>query len=184
MNIKNDNYINLPNFVSLFRIIMILPMIYFIINENQLGIIIVVFFSFLSDYLDGYFARRLNIITEFGKIIDPLADKLFIIAVVVTLFLMNKIDLIFFLMIILRDLLIFLGGLYITSKIGYVLPSNKLGKLTVNILALNLFFILLNFQFYLNYFRLISIFFIVISFFSYLYRAYVILHEETKILKL
>jgi len=70
MNIKNDNYINLPNFVSLFRIIMILPMIYFIINENQLGIIIVVFFSFLSDYLDGYFARRLNIITEFGKIID------------------------------------------------------------------------------------------------------------------
>lgn len=179
MNIKKDNYNNLPNLVSLFRIIMILPVVYFISNDNQLGIIVVVFFSFVSDYLDGYFARKLNIITEFGKIIDPLADKLFIIAVVVTLFLFDKIDLIFFLFIILRDLLIFLGGLYITPKIGYVLPSNKLGKLTVNILALNLFFILINFQFYLEYFRLLSIFFIIISFFSYLYRAYSILKEKS-----
>jgi phosphatidylglycerophosphate synthase len=70
-----------------------------------------------------------------------------------------------------RDLLIFLGGLYVTPKLGYVLPSNKLGKLTVNILALNLFLILINVDFYIFELKIISSFFIIISFISYLLRV-------------
>ena len=48
-------------------------------------------FGALTDFLDGYFARRLNQVTEFGKIIDPLADKVCIGIIITKLFLINQI---------------------------------------------------------------------------------------------
>ena len=85
----------------------------------------------LTDVLDGYLARKLNQVTEVGKIIDPLADKAAMAVIVVKLFSIGEISAFFFLLIIIRDLLIFIGGIYVSKKLGRVLPSNKLGKLTV-----------------------------------------------------
>ena len=179
MNLELKNNINLPNIISLIRIILIIPMIIFMQSQNQLGIIIVVILGVASDYLDGYFARKYNIITELGKIIDPLADKVFIGLTVAFMYIFGYLELWFILLVLGRDVLIFLGGLYVTPKLGYVLPSNKLGKLTVNILALNLFLILINVDFYIFEFKLLSSFFIIISFISYLLRVIQILKSNT-----
>ncbi len=81
--------------------------------------------------LDGYLARKLNQVTEVGKIIDPLADKAAMAVIVIKLYMINEISAFFFFTIISRDLIIFIGGLFVSNILGKVLPSNKLGKITV-----------------------------------------------------
>lgn len=175
-NIKEN--LNLPNIISFIRLILVIPMVIFISNNDQRGIVTVVLLAFISDYLDGYTARKYNIITEFGKVIDPLADKVFVGLTVVFMYVYGYIELWFFSLVLGRDMLIFLGGLYVTPKLGYVLPSNMLGKVTVNILALNLFLLLMGIDFYIMELTYLTSIFIVISFFSYLLRVMKLLKEQ------
>lgn len=135
-NIKFEKIYTLSNFISLLRILLIIPTLYFLskIMEHdsyRIYVLLMFFFAYVSDLLDGFFARKFNEISELGKIIDPLADKIFVIAVVIQLFIYKEISSLYFLVIILRDLLIFLGGIFVSKKIGKVLPSNLLGKITV-----------------------------------------------------
>lgn len=94
-------------------------------------ILALILIAFASDLLDGFVARKRNQISELGKIIDPLADKVLVALIVINLFFMDMIPAFFFWLIILRDIFIFLGGFFIKQKIGKVLPSNLLGKATV-----------------------------------------------------
>lgn len=91
-----------------------------------------------TDFLDGYLARRLHQVTDFGKIIDPLADKIGIGIVALCLLLTEDIPLWFFVVVLGRDALIFLGGVYINRRKGIVPQSNMAGKIAVNIIALYL----------------------------------------------
>lgn len=98
-------------------------------------------FAALTDLLDGYLARIMNEVSEFGKIIDPLADKIAVGVVCLILMVQGKVPLWFFVVAISRDILIFLGGLYIRRKRGVTLQSNMFGKWTVTSVA---FFILIS----------------------------------------
>jgi CDP-diacylglycerol--glycerol-3-phosphate 3-phosphatidyltransferase len=92
----------------------------------------------LTDILDGYFARKRNEISELGKIIDPLADKISVITITFLLLLKGILPLWFFIVILSRDLIILLGGLYIKKKYEVILQSNWIGKLTVFIIGFTL----------------------------------------------
>jgi len=92
----------------------------------------------LTDILDGYFARKRNEISELGKIIDPLADKISVITITFLLLLKGILPLWFFIVILSRDLIILLGGLYIKKKYEVILQSNWTGKLTVFIIGFTL----------------------------------------------
>ncbi len=70
---------NIPNIISLSRIILIFPIIYFLEIENQIIVWLLILFSGVTDFLDGYLARKLNILSKTGAILDPLADKIIII---------------------------------------------------------------------------------------------------------
>ncbi len=98
-----------------------------------------------TDALDGYFARKFNEISDFGKIIDPLADKIGIGIVVVMLTIYGDIPLWFTLLILIRDLIIFFAGLYIKSKTGIILPSLLSGKVAVTFLTFTLVFAVLQY---------------------------------------
>jgi CDP-diacylglycerol--glycerol-3-phosphate 3-phosphatidyltransferase len=143
-------FFNISNALSFFRLLLAIPL-WFLLDDlensgTKLIILIVAFTAIVSDFLDGYFARKLNQITETGKIIDPLADKVITAAVVIKLFLIGQLPATLFYMIIGRDILIFLGGIILSAKLGKVLPSNMLGKITVTVLALLLLLIILNFD--------------------------------------
>ncbi len=94
------------------------------------------FSLYLSDLADGYLARKFNQITEFGKIIDPLADKVCIGLIVLSLVQQGDLPIWYVGIVIGRDLIILTAGAYLSSKIKFVLPSNKLGKYTVTSIAL------------------------------------------------
>lgn len=93
----------------------------------------------VTDKLDGVFARKYNQVTEWGKILDPIADKIGMGIVAIVLVRLGLIPLWFVIGLVGRDLLILAGGIYIKRSRGVVLQSNLLGKWTIGALALTMF---------------------------------------------
>jgi cardiolipin synthase (CMP-forming) len=146
MKIEFKKINTFSNYISLFRIVLAIPIFYYISNINDIVgaryiLLSLYFLAYLSDIADGYFARKLNQVSELGKIIDPFADKVLIILVVTYLYYYEIIPSFYFWVIILRDIVIFSGGILVSKKIGKVLPSNYLGKITV--LSIGFFIIII-----------------------------------------
>jgi CDP-diacylglycerol--glycerol-3-phosphate 3-phosphatidyltransferase len=93
----------------------------------------------LTDKFDGLLARKYGYESEWGRILDPLADKAGVAAVALVLLKLGDIPLWFVIALLARDLLIFLGGLFLKAKRGVVLGSNQTGKWAIGIIALALF---------------------------------------------
>ena len=70
---------NLPNYITSIRLIFTIPLIIFLETNNILFVWIIILFGGITDYLDGYIARKFKLKTKIGAILDPLADKVFII---------------------------------------------------------------------------------------------------------
>ena len=104
----------------------------------SLAVLLFIVLLWLSDIMDGYFARRRNEISELGKIIDPLADKISVVTITFLLLWKEILPLWFFIIIVLRDLIILAGGLYVKKKYSVVLQSNWTGKLTVFVIGFTL----------------------------------------------
>ncbi|MGE5350882.1 MAG: CDP-alcohol phosphatidyltransferase family protein [Acidobacteriota bacterium] len=138
--IRIRDFYTRSNLLSLTRLLLSVP-VFFLLSrmENSVSyrieIIAILVFAAATDFLDGYLARKYNEISEAGKIIDPLADKVLVGVVAIQLFLLGYVPPIYFFSVIGRDLIIFLGGIYVTNKLGKVLPSNLLGKITVTFIA-------------------------------------------------
>ncbi len=136
MKIQIKQINTFSNYISLSRILLAIPIYYFVSNieaieHSRIILLVLYILAYITDLLDGYFARRNNEITELGKIIDPLADKILVIMIVTYLYYFNLLPSYYFWIIILRDLIIFTGGIFVSNKLGKVLPSNYFGKFTV-----------------------------------------------------
>ena len=142
---------NLPNILTIFRIILI-PIILSLIlldtqNTNLFAFIAFIVAS-LSDYFDGYLARKYNLTSNFGTMLDPIADKLLVILVGFILCYrgdINGIHLIPFLLIVSRE--VFISGIreylsQLDEKIS--LPVSNLGKYKAAMQMLALFCLLLD----------------------------------------
>jgi cardiolipin synthase (CMP-forming) len=176
--IKLKEINTVSNYLSILRLLLAIP--FWILLDHfdspyfrQMLFALILFASF-TDIMDGYLARKMNQITEFGKIIDPLADKVCIGLIVTKLFFIHQIPSYYFFLIIGRDILIFVGGILLTKKLGRVLPSNMLGKITVLIIGIVIILILLNADRSMIYYKIIygiSLLLIVASFVGYSIRA-------------
>jgi CDP-diacylglycerol--glycerol-3-phosphate 3-phosphatidyltransferase len=142
-------------------------------------IVIVLLIAASTDYLDGYFARRFNKVSELGKIIDPLADKALIGVIVLLLYIKGEISDFFITITLGRDILIFLGGMYVSIKVGKVIPSDMIGKITVTVIGFFLLSVILKLEIYQNatyvILEYLSIALIFISFINYTVRGIKIL---------
>jgi len=119
------------NLISLSRFLLLIPTIILLLRENYSFSVLFIILIWISDLLDGYTARKRHEISEFGKIIDPLADKICIAAIAIVMMLKGILPLWFVSMAIFRDLIILFGGLYLKSRKNIVLQSNRLGKIAV-----------------------------------------------------
>lgn len=129
-----ENKWTISNFLSALRLLLAIPIAILVSSaapEQRLFGVMLILIAVLSDIFDGMLARKLNQVTEFGKIIDPLADKIGVAIVAVVLAQQGRLPVWFLLLLIVRDMLIFLGGMYIKKVKGILLQSNLVGKLAV-----------------------------------------------------
>jgi len=178
MKYKSSEILTISNGISFLRFLLVIPLWFLLDNYNTENVRYITFalciFAASTDILDGYLARKLNQVTEVGKIIDPLADKTAMAVIVIKLFMIGEISPFYFFTIILRDLIIFIGGIFVAKQLGKVLPSNKLGKITVLFIGSVVLLILIglnrdNWIFQFIYYSSIVLMFT--SLFAYIYRA-------------
>lgn len=122
---------NLANKITIFRVFLI-PVFMIVLysgnpNSNIYAGIIFIFAS-LTDTLDGYIARSRNLITDFGKFVDPLADKLLVSAALISLVGMQKIPAWVVVVIIAREFTI-TGFRTIAASEGVTIAASKWGKI-------------------------------------------------------
>jgi CDP-diacylglycerol--glycerol-3-phosphate 3-phosphatidyltransferase len=113
------------------RVFFAYPMYYFISIQENIMVLILALVAFGTDLMDGYLARKLNQITVFGKIIDPVADKICIIGGLIGLTVYQNFPVWITGLIVGRDILILVGGLLLFIRHRDVLSSNQPGKFTV-----------------------------------------------------
>lgn len=165
--------------LSISRIALVGPVAYCLVSDfpnSRLWAAFLFLLGVTTDFLDGYLARHLHQVTEFGKIIDPVADKIGVAGVALVLFYLGSIPLWYFLFVVVRDALIFVGGVYIRSKKNIVVQSNMPGKVAVNLVALFLILSFLQFD-SLETFRLVvlwtSVVMMVFSVVTYAQRLFI-----------
>ena len=76
---------HIPNLITIARLILLLPFLYTLLNNNYQASFYIFFFAGFSDGLDGYLARLLNQTSKLGILLDPIADKLLIASVIIVL---------------------------------------------------------------------------------------------------
>lgn len=129
----------LSNAISFSRVFVAFPVVWLHYNNNlqaDLLIISLIIYGVISDYLDGLVARRTNTISEMGKMIDPVADKLCALTLFVYTVWLGWVPVWFLIFAIIRDSLIMAGSYYIKKRYDKVAMSITSGKISVNLLAL------------------------------------------------
>ncbi len=123
---------NLPNMLSLLRLCMVplFVIVYFsgMQNAHVLALLVYALATF-TDFLDGYLARKQNCITNLGKVLDPLGDKMLTTAVLVCLLIDKVIPGWIVLIVVAKEAMMGIGGLLIHRKAKVEIPpSNYIGK--------------------------------------------------------
>ncbi|MCR4929610.1 MAG: CDP-diacylglycerol--glycerol-3-phosphate 3-phosphatidyltransferase [Lachnospiraceae bacterium] len=144
---------NLPNRLTVLRIIAIPFFIFFLMTNFvpfskwiAFGLFII---ASLTDFLDGYIARKYNLVSDFGKFADPLADKLLVCSALICLLAADKINFLIVLVIISRDFIISGFRLVAASK-GVVIAADMSGKVKTALQMVMILMIIaqINFLFY------------------------------------
>lgn len=124
---------HIPNILTIFRIILV-PLLLWLVYINQIQnyiiwVTAIFIIASITDYFDGMLARKFNVISNFGKIMDPLADKLLVISALAVLYNpMHFIGLIVVLIIVIREVgITILRDYYVKKKI--YIAANNWGKI-------------------------------------------------------
>ena len=131
--VTTDRIATPSNLVSMFRMLLVIPLVLLFDQPrtNQLMIAAVMLLAYASDLVDGWVARKFGGESSFGRIIDPLADKVVVIALVLLMADARLLPLWFVIVVIARDVIIFTAGMYLRHRSGILAQSTVLGKATV-----------------------------------------------------
>ena len=116
--------LNIPNLLSIFRLFLVFPLILFLEINRPFYVFILIIIGGLTDYFDGLIARKYNLKTRLGAILDPLSDKVLYLIPLVFICRNNIIPFWSLALILFRELII--SSLRNTTKDG--LPASQLGK--------------------------------------------------------
>lgn len=125
----NDRIVTIPNLLSVVRLLLVPVFLWLVLGPKQdEWALLVLVFSGITDYLDGNLARRFNQTSALGAILDPVADRLFILAVVVGLWMRDIIPWWLMLVLPLRDIFLFSLVPFLRTRGYSSLPVHFLGK--------------------------------------------------------
>ena len=119
---------NIPNILTMLRFVLIPFILYFLSIDNYILTFVFLTLSGITDVLDGFIARKFNFITDFGKLIDPLADKATQLLTLGALVLKNIIPLWILGLLVLKEFVMIAGASFLYGK-ELVVSSKWYGKL-------------------------------------------------------
>ena len=125
---KTSDLVTIPNIITYVRFVLIIPFVYFFLAEQYIYAAICIGLSGLSDCFDGMAARKLNQVTPLGKILDPIADKVTLFAVVICMVIYVPMVLPILVTLLVKDLLMLLGGADLIKKRLTPPSANWYGK--------------------------------------------------------
>lgn len=127
---------NIPNMLTILRFILI-PFIFIsVISKHYLIGLIIFTISAITDILDGYIARKYNFITDIGKLIDPLADKLTQISLLLALTILKILPLWILIIVFIKECAMVISASVLYSKKDVVVYSKWYGKLATSLFYL------------------------------------------------
>lgn len=119
---------NLANKITLARILLVPLVMFFLLTLHEWAALFVFLLAALTDGLDGYVARKHRLVTNMGKFLDPLADKLLISAVLIALVQLQRLDAWMATIIICREFAV-TGLRLVGAADGLVIAASRMGKL-------------------------------------------------------
>ena len=121
--------VTIPNILSLFRLLLI-PVFFVLLLTGHLGwALVLIAVSAITDFVDGYVARHFNQVTRLGQLLDPAADRLFILTTLLGLGLVGVLPWWFIAVIVARDVLLLVLGVVLANHRFGPLPVHHLGKM-------------------------------------------------------
>ncbi len=171
--IKFSDFFLPPNLLSELRMLLVIPIIYFLSSDIRgahyiiLGLLVL---AGLTDFFDGFLARRLNQITRLGLIMDPLSDKVVTIALLIGLILHREFPIWLALAIMGRDLIILIAAASMAGKTDEIPPSDLYGKFYFASVAFLLVSSILHYKFGQTLFEIITIILLPVTMISYGFR--------------
>lgn len=141
------NIFTIPNIISFFRLLLIpvFAIIYF--NDNiayrYFWCIFIVLISGLSDVVDGVIARKCNMVSDLGKILDPIADKLTQVVLILCLLMNYPVLLPMFCILFLKELFTLFTSIYVLSNGTKPISARWWGKLSTIVIFITMFYAVL-----------------------------------------
>ena len=154
---------NIPNSLSVLRIFMVPAFIYYFFSDsgNSMTIsFIIVLLAGFTDVLDGIIARKFNLITKIGIVLDPLADKMMLMTVLVSMTVKDMLPIWIMVIVALKELTMILGALMLHNKHEIVMPANVYGKAA----TLSFYVAILAVAFHFKYYMLFMGIFVILTF--------------------
>jgi len=112
------NWTHLPNIITSIRLILLIPLSIYLIDEDYQTALAIFFIAGCSDALDGFLAKKFNWVSRFGSILDPIADKALLVVTMAILTMNQKFTLLFFSAVAARDIYIVLGAYIYYRRVG------------------------------------------------------------------
>lgn len=112
------NWTQLPNIITSIRLLLLIPLSYYLVVEQYQPALIIFFVAGFSDALDGFLAKKFDWVSRFGSILDPIADKALLVVTMAILTLNQKISVLLFSCVAIRDIYIVAGAYFYYKKIG------------------------------------------------------------------
>lgn len=138
MKLRLSEFFYVSNLLSLSRIVLVLPVAYLLKINSETGNIILIPLSLIAastDFFDGYFSRKLNQVTDLGKILDPLADKIGMAIVLIALIIYRDWPVPLTVLLLYRDVLIVLIGGIGMKRLGSPVMANRWGKINTTVVS-------------------------------------------------
>lgn len=146
---------HIPNILSCLRVGMVIAFIILFIKQQSITdsnwayIVCLILYvaAFLTDILDGYLARKFNWVSDFGKLVDPFADKFMLLSALACLLAVGRFPIYLFVILVAKELLMIIGGLIILRKRKVSVYADIWGKLATGLFFASVTLTLVNLVF-------------------------------------
>lgn len=133
---ETRRYFTAANIISMLRIVLTIPAVWLFATDKWVWGLIILGICVISDWLDGYVARKAHEVSDFGKFIDPLADKVVAAGMIILMVIRMDFPIWFLFVLVLRDASIYIMKRIFYKRYGIVTGANIAGKAFILVLTI------------------------------------------------